>query len=317
MQSNNRVDDDRNLTSSFLPWWQRIFNPKFLIFIVLIIIFIIIEGVFDVIEIGLGEIVALTNSKRPRYGAIWEREINGEHAVERLQNIIQEAPPTETPFIQIKSLEDLVQITQKTPVAKFSKEDFLEFYSPLPYDLAQRIIPPYELLILKDNDNWQQCSVSRTEVELRIYLLDGEDQLIRDCYIPLASAENYSKRITFRQPDINEFEEFSGRVVAAKEFYQAFNSLPISTKIYIMNDPMQLIRWNDSLQKVGISRYIENGSVSIGFQVQSNLTRELFRFQASEIAASRLIERLNNVITDKFLSMPERKVESGEYEEIF
>lgn len=314
-------NNSKNQSSGQTAFWQRvkrkIISPWFFTILLLMLVFMIIEGIYDVVEISLGQVLTLTNSIRPQTGPVWQREINDEVAVQQLETLIQESPPEKIKLVQFQNFDALIEALNKSEEIRIPKNNFLNLYINLPYDYAQEIIPPYDLLALIDEESWQQCAFSRETTELRIYLLDGENQLIRDYYAPLRfniDSENMAIPVGSL---LDEIEEFRNRVISKADFLKAFNSLPVTTKTFIMNNPIQLIRWRDALKKVAISRYVIDGTVTIGFQIQTGVTKSIVRYQASEIAASRLVQRVNEIITDKFIAMPERKIKSSENEENF
>jgi hypothetical protein len=182
----------------------------------------------------------------------------------------------------------------------------------LPYNTAQQIISPYELLKLIPEPTWTHCSLSRDADELRIYFLDSENQLIRDNYFSLSNYTQTSPPDEASGAILEEQEEFQGRVVSREDFLAAYNTLPLNTKIFVMNDPMQLIRWGEALMHAAVARYIVDGAVTIGFQVKTGISNTIVRYQASEIGAARLVESLNQVISDKYLALPEKKLNSEE-----
>lgn len=283
-------------------------SPIFILGIVIILLFLIIESLFDVAEKGVGEILVLTNSIRPRVGPVWKREINDEIATRQLQEMISEIPEQKQQIIEILSFESMLQHLEQQPEILISKKSFLKIYAQLPYSLAQQIISPYDLLELMQNPRWQQSRLQKSENDLAIYLLDGENELLKNCHLALNQLNEMSQPAAEPIALLENSEEFRGRMIPRAVFLTAFNVLPANIKIFVMNDPMQLIRWDETLQQVAISRYVIDGAVTIGFQIQTGISSSVVRYQASEIAAAALVDQINKILTDKFLAMPERKV---------
>jgi len=303
-----------NQTSFLKTILTRAKSPRVILTIIILLIVFIIEGVFDIVEIGVGQILTVTNRYRPQSGPVWQREIKDEIATQQLQTMIQESPLPPQRILQVANFHALIQALEENREIIISKANFLDIYSQLPFNTAQEIISPYELFSLMHRDAWYNCSIMRTADQLRIYLQDGENQLIRDCYAPLAAFSTATAEQNQTGTILEDIEEFRGRVIPVKAFSQAFNTLPVSTRIFIMNNPMQLIRWGEALTQVGISRHVIEGTVTIAFQVQTGISNTIVRYQASEIAATRLIEQINKIITDKYLAMPERKTYHSENE---
>ncbi|MBN2089141.1 hypothetical protein JW964_05995 [candidate division KSB1 bacterium] len=286
---------------------QFLLAPKTLIVLIIIMLLLLLEGLFDIGEIGLGRFIAWTNSYRPQTGPIWQREIKGETATQQLQEI---EPLPEQKVFEVSNFNEVLNQLESNPDVRILKKNFLKIYTQLPYNIAQQIISPYELLKLIPEQSWTHCSISRDADELRIYFLDSENQLIRDNYFSMSGYIETTQSDEASGMLLEEQEEFQGRVVTRDDFLAAYNSLPLSTKIFVMNDPMQLIRWGDAMNYAAVSRYIVDGAVTIGFQVKTGISNTIIRYQASEIGAARLVESLNQVIRDKYLALPEKKLNS-------
>jgi len=288
---------------------QFLLSPKTLIFLIIIMLLLLLEGLFDIAEIGLGRFIAWTNSYRPQTGPIWQREIKGEVATQELQEF---EPLPEQKTLEVNNFNEILNQLESNPEVRILKQNFVKIYTQLPYNTAQQIISPYELLKLLPEPTWTHCSLSRDADELRIYFLDSENQLIRDNYFSLSNYTQTSPPDESSGLILEELEEFQGRVVSREDFLAAYNTLPLNTKIFVMNDPMQLIRWGDAMTHAAVDRYIVDGAVTIGFQVKTGISNTIVRYQASEIGAARLVEGLNQVISDKYLTLPEKKSNSEE-----
>ena len=312
---NNKLNPE-NPTTTQPTFFQKITRflstPKNLLVLVIILLFLVIEGMFDIIEIGMGELVSLTNSIRPQSGPVWKREIKDEIATHQLQEMISETPVAKPQIVEIITFEGLLQNLEQKSELLISKKNFLKIYAQLPYRQAQKIISPYELLRFMQNPHWQHNLIQKVENDLAIYLLDGENQMLKNCHISLTNFTNASLQDAEQISLLENNEEFHGRIIPREDFFKAFNALPANLKIFVINDPMQLIRWNDALTQVAVSRYVIDGAVTIGFQIQTGISSSIVRYQASEIAAARLVEQINKIITHKYLAMPERKKETSE-----
>lgn len=286
---------------------QLLFTPKTLIILIIIMLLMLLEGLFDIGEIGLGRFIAWTNSYRPQTGPIWQRELTGETATQQLQEI---EPLPEQKTIEVTSFHEVLNQLESSPEVRILKQNFLKIYTQLSYNIAQQIISPYELLKLIPDQAWTNCLISKDAEELRIYFLDSENQLIRDNYFSLTGYVETAEPDAESGLILEEQEEFQGRVVTRDDFIAAYNALPLNAKIFVMNDPMQLIRWGEAMSHAAVSRYIVDGAVTIGFQVKTGISNSIIRYQASEIGAARLVESLNQVIRDKYLALPEKKSNS-------
>lgn len=288
---------------------QFLLSPKTLIVLIIIMLLLLLEGLFDIAEVGLGRFIAWTNTYRPQTGPIWQREIKGTVATQELQEF---EPLPEQKVLEVNTFNEILNQLESSPEIRILKQNFLKIYTQLPYNTAQQIISPYELLKLIPEQTWTHCLISRDADELRIYFLDSENQLIRDNYFSLSNYAQTSQSNEKNEMILEEQEEFQGRVVSREDFLAAYNALPLNIKIFVINDPMQLIRWGDAMTFAAVSRYIVDGAVTIGFQVKTGISNMIVRYQASEIGAARLVESLNRIVSDKYLALPEKKTNSEE-----
>lgn len=297
----------RSKTSFIGSFKKKLFSKNMIIFFSILFVFLIIELMFDVIEITLGEIIDWTNPLRPTTGAVWTLEYKDKTAAEQLHTILEDIPERKQEMLNINNFEELNRVLEEQPEVTISKKDFLEIYTHLPPELAQEIMSPFEMIPLARGDIWVKTKIIKGDNELRIYLLDRADQLIRDCYPSFSKYYDAEFMSPEQTMTLEYIDDFKGRIVNADEFFEAFNSLSLAKKVYIMNDPFQLLRWGDALKNVAISRYVVNGGVTIGFEIQKSLANEIHRYQASELAATHLINRINELFPTKNLQMPERK----------
>ncbi|MBN1350078.1 hypothetical protein JXJ21_11755 [candidate division KSB1 bacterium] len=286
---------------------KRLYSRGFIVTASVIVFLIIIEFLFDVAEIGLGEIIDWTNPLRPTSGAVWSLEQKDQQAAEKLITLVEDIPEVTPEISSFSSFDNLLQALQPGKELIISKENFIELYTGLPYTFRQDIVSPFEMIRIARDSNWKTTKIARTGEQLSIYLLDGADQPMRDFYPALAKYQSPVQVSGEQVEHLSEHEEFRNRIITADEFYDAFNSLPLAKKAYIMNNPIQLLKWGDALQHVAISRYVFNGSVSIGFEVREGIGSEIYQYQANELATTHLVKRLNELYPEKHLTMPERK----------
>ena len=83
----------------------------------------------------------------------------------------------------------------------------------------------------------------------------------------------------------------------------------------MINNPYQLIKWENNIRKVGISRYATDDVVLIGFEINQNIYTEVYKFEASELAVNYLIARLNEIYPELYLEFPEKKYSEYPYYE--
>ena len=100
-------------------------------------------------------------------------------------------------------------------------------------------------------------------------------------------------------------EMFKDRTISRDQFFAIFDDLPNSVKLRLINNPFQLVKWDRNIQKVAVSRYVDDNTVSIGFQVNQGIYTEVYTFEASDWAVDIFIEKLNNQYSGINFEYPE------------
>ncbi|MDZ7260986.1 MAG: hypothetical protein ONB05_02545 [candidate division KSB1 bacterium] len=288
---------------------KKLIHKNTIIALASILILLVIEFQFDLIEMVVGQLLDWSNPIRPKMGTLWSLEKKDQSALSQLQTIPAVIPQEPREVLnELETVDELRAVLDTRGQVVISQRQFLKLYTQMPHSLAQEIVSPFDLLTIAHSGRWRWTKIIKGESEisgeeLRIYFLDDENQLIMDSYPPLSIFYLPSES---GPVSLEELSEFKDRIITADQFYAAFNSLSVSLKVQIINNPFQLLRWGDNLKRVGISRYLRDSSISIGFEVSDGIFTELHRYQASELAATYLIARLNELFPQNKIIMPER-----------
>ncbi len=292
----------RNLTTKLL----RVFtNKKFLITLSILILIAILEFTTDFVEIVLGNIVELTNSYRPQSGTIWELHKQDRLANEQLAEIIESLPAEEQQLPEITDLMQLKSRLEQQGSLLITADQFNNLYNQIPIRVASDVISPYDLLKLTHSHKWVWTKIIKNDSSLSCYFFDGDKQLLMDTYPPLSVLYTIPEADRSSQMSLDLMDMFKGRMISRDQFFVAFNDLPNSVKLQLINNPFQLVKWDGNIQKVGLSRYIDDGIVSIGFQVNQGIFTEVFTFEASSWAIDIFIEKLNSLYPGINFAYPE------------
>ena len=290
-------------------------NKKFLFSLTIIIIFFTFEFTTDFVEIMLGKIIELTNSFRPKAGTIWEMNKQDQLANDRLKEITKNIPSNETEFNEIEDLKQLSDLLQAGKIVFISPEQFRNLYNQIPQRFCYDIISPFDLLKLSHSRKWTRTKITRGENNLSFYFLDGDKQLLMDSYPPLTVLFNIPQTNNLHTASLDSMPMFQGRTFSREQFFKAFDELSNPLKLQLINNPYQLIKWENNIRKVGISHYATDNIVLIGFEINQNIYTEINTFEASELAANYLIARLNEIYPELHLNFPEKKYNEYHYYE--
>ncbi|NOZ60672.1 MAG: hypothetical protein GXO74_03230 [Calditrichaeota bacterium] len=304
-------DKQRAKTALFL---KKFFTLRRVILIGIVLIILIVEYSADFVEIFIGNALELTNSFRPKSGAIWELSQKDQIASDQLQQI---AKNVKAPRVEVNEIKDLLQLRQqldKTKSVMLSASKFKELYSQIPPRYSYDIIAPFDLLRLSHSRKWAWTKITKDENNLAFYFLDGDKQLLMDTYPPLIVLYNLPNSETKQPTSLDSMKFFQNRTFSPEQFFAAFDDLPNAVKLQLINNPYQLIQWDSSIKKVGISRYSIDHSVLLGFEILQGIYTEIYTFEASELAANYLIAHLNELYPELNLTFPERQYREHEYD---
>ena len=280
-------------------------NKKFLLTFAIIVLITIAEFSTDFVEIVLGNIVELTNPYRPKTGTIWEQHKKDRLASEQLNEIIASLPDEQQ---QIPEITDLVQLKtqlQQQQSLLITADQFRNLYSQIPIRIAGEVISPFDLLKLSHSHKWVWTKIVKNDSSLSLYFFDGDKQLLMDTYPPLSVLYKIPAAEQAASVSLDAMDIFKGRIFSRDQFFAVFDDLPNSVKLRLMNNPFELVQWDKNIQKVAISRYVDDNIVKIGFQVNQGIYTEVYTFEASDWAIDMFIEKLNSLFPGLNFEYPE------------
>ncbi len=273
--------------------------------IALVVLLIVAEIFFHVIEIGVGQVLLLTNPIRPKTGRLWVEDQKEQLGIDELNSINESEEEPVVIDQQIHNFEELEAVLSTRSSLSMTRDEFKEFYRSLPIKEAKQLLDPLYLIELDRNPEWQRSQLSLSGDQLVLYILDGYEKPIVETHVNLRYPER-SENVTSLS-ELDQLEAFRGRIIPASIFYKAFDQLPRMYRVQIVNDPYKLVQWGASLERVGISLFVESDGVEIIFEVKENQRTRLQHMYASEIAAGYLIKEINAIDNSPKLQMPVKK----------
>lgn len=274
------------------------------VFSVVIVLFLA-ELFFDFFEITIGRVLLITNPIRPQVGRLWEEDQKEQKGIEELG--ANSATSEEVAGGPLQSLDDLQAILSIRSSLSMTREEFKEFYKSIPIKQARQLLDPLDLIALDRALDWQTTQLSLSGNQLVAYFLDGYEQPIKQTHFIIG--DNGETANEQDEISLDQDETFENRVVSAANFYQAFDKLPRSFRLQIVNDPYKLVRWGASLREVGISRFVEDDGVEVVFVVAGDAGLQRHSMFASPIAIEYLLKEINEISDAPKLTLPVRKNE--------
>ncbi len=280
------------------------FCKKYKVLFIALMVLFFLEGVFDILEITIGQFMLWTNDKRPKVGRLWteeERDQEGQRqATTRIDSLRQQ--PIHLRYIH--SLDDLIAFLAYKSNLSMSKYDFLSIYRNFPAEEAAQLVDPYILKDLSENSAWYSVRLTQAEHKLVLLFMDPFGQPLLDRYVYL---DPHSRHLL--PPRLQENPLFAGRIVDRETFLAAYEKLPVRLQLQIINNPQKWEEWEPKLLQAGISSNVTEGSVIVALEVVSPDSTEVYSLQASELAVGYLITGINEVAPQSYgLSMPVKEV---------
>ncbi len=272
---------------------------------------LVAELLFDIFEIAVGRVLWLTNPIRPQTGRLWEEDRKEQVGLSELDSAVAQDSQAEMTNQAIQNLTDLEALLSIRRSLSMNREQFNDFYKIIPQHQSRKILDPLDLFTLKRGSDWHKTQISLSGSQLVFYFLDGYEKPIRESHVSLRQEEGFQ---TVSLSELEQNEKFRGRLVPADIFFQAFDRLPRSYQLQIVNDPYKLVQWESSLQRVGVSLFVEPSGIELVFEIQPE---DRFRTQsmyASEMAVGYLIREINALDGAPRLQAPMRRDRDAEKE---
>jgi hypothetical protein len=272
-----------------ISWFH---HKRFLITAIVVLLLLIAEGTFDILEITAGEWMRLTNAWRPRTGRLWEEESKdsaGRVQMEQWrEQVVTSDSITET---GIQSFDDLIALLSARRTIALKRDDFIKIYRSLSKEMAEKWIDPSTVYELSRNQDWSTVHFTLQSRQLGTLFLDRYRQYLYDRYVPLdfffaSLPESGFSVLETREP-------YAGRVVSASDFFSAFDHLAPELRRLLVPDMYQLIQWGDRLERVGISRYAVHDSVRLAFEIRLQNQVRTVEMKAPKTIVNSFISKLN------------------------
>lgn len=278
--------------------------------LVLVILLAAGEMIFDYLEIAAGKLLLATNPLRSKTGRLWVEEKKDIDATKVIDSLTVSLRQDSLFSGFLYSVEDLQANLALRQFMQVTKANFKSFYNQLPNRQAQKLIDPLKFLELDRNKNWHQVNFSYEGNLLGITFLDGFSQPLYERTLPFSDLTERTKTVTGSELDHDPM--FSGRIISADIFYEAFQKLSHTYKLQIINNPHRLVQWGDNLRRVGIASQAVGGEVRIAFEVTQGARNQVYFLNGSEIATGYLIDSINRLDKGIKLKFPVRQEKQNE-----
>ncbi|MBN2355342.1 hypothetical protein JXO59_04475 [candidate division KSB1 bacterium] len=260
------------------------------ILIGLLIVLLLLEFLFDVFEIAIGMIMLQTNEYRPKVGRLWKEEEKDEAGQSKVITLLDSLSQIPTVHRKIKSLDDLRDYLAYKSHLLMPREEFITLYQAFPTDEAVRLLDSSLLYDLTQRSRWQTIRLSLSDDKISMLFLDSYGQPILDALAYVGDITHVDGR-----SHLQDDPAFRGRTIPGDLFIMAYQNLDRNMRLQIINDPRLYDIWQERVIQVGVARVVQNGSVTLAFEVMNGAGSSITRLQGSELAVSYLIEAVNQI----------------------
>lgn len=267
--------------------------------IMLATLIVVLELLFNIIEVTIGWFMLWTNESRPKVGRLWveeERDQTGRQQASTHIDSVRLQPAYER---YIHSLDDLAAYVAFKSGFALSREDFLALYRSLPGEDAGRLVEPELLGRLAEADAWGSVKLDKNEDKLQLLFLDFYGQPLHSAQIVLLSAAEL-----MQESHLADNPLYAGRTIPAPLFVTALESLPVNLRLQVVNDPQKWQEWRQRLIAAAVATRIAHGSVTVALEIVQDGSVTVQEIQASELAVEYLINAINALSPETHYSCP-------------
>ncbi len=273
-------------------WFRRGLSLRLGILFVVILLMAATELRFGWIEKVVGSYLITTNDNRPESGAIWDLGHQTQSARKNLDEIVGDSQTSQKEARGAENFSQIfVGLSEESGIS-ISAAHFRKLYDKLPTLLSQELLSPYTLLQLEAGGEWNRTYFAKREDGIRIYLLDRDNQVLKEVSITRDLAEYIGSGEVAITGTLNNFADFANHIYPPDLFFNVLESLPEELQRGVLSQPQMLLNTDGKLLNVGISSEEVGGSIAIGFEYQQGQTHKVVLVQGQLGAVEKLRERL-------------------------
>lgn len=280
-------------------WFQRGISLRLGILLFVVVALVGTELRFNWLEKAIGAYLVTTNANRPESGAIWEM---GHQAQSARKNLAEMVSGSRTSQKEARGAEDFSQVLSGLDAdngISISAGHFRKLYDKLPAVLSQELLSPYSLLQMEAQGDWVRTYFAKGEDGIQIYLLDQENQVLKEVLISQDLVDYISKGEVAVPGTLASFADFAEHIFSPDLFFKVLETLPEDMRRGILPQPQVLLNAGGKLLNVGISSEEVGGVVAIGFEYEQSGAHKVILIQGRqedvEILRVRLSQRQSSV----------------------
>ena len=293
--------------SDFKEWGQRMFALRPLLIFTLICAIFILELRFDWIERLIGSYLVTTNTERPESGSIWEKSHQTRTAQQTLEQIITDRQALQREARSAASFTQIAAGVTPQNGVMLSADHFRQLYMRLAPTIAREIIKPLDLLAFVSKGQWRRTYFEKSGSGLRVYLLDGNNRVLRQLELSSALLSQLQRGEVARVQSLDDLPNFRNRIYTAEQFFESLESFHEEARNSILPHPELLLTAPGQIVRVGISDETQAGFIELAFEFFAENERRVLVVQGQEWAVWRLRAHLEGLSKDRATGQPEEQ----------
>lgn len=263
-------------------WFQRGMSLRLALVVFVVITMVITELQFSWLEKAVGAYLVTTNAERPESGAIWELGHQNQSARKNLAEIVSGSQASKNEARSAESFSQVLSGLSEDNGVSISAVHFRKLYDKLPSLLSQELLSPYSLLQLETQGDWVRTYFTKGAREIRIYLLDRENQVLKEVAVAQDLVDYISTGEVAVPGTLKSFADFADYIYPPDLFFNVLESLPEEQRRGILPQPQMLLNTKGKLLNVGISSEEVGGSIAIGFEYEQSGSHKVILIQGRQ-----------------------------------
>ena len=229
---------------------------------------LLLELSADFLEKMGGRMMQWNNHRRPMIGTTWDYQSQSAAAMQQISEVVSLQNEVRR---ELQTKEDFARLPEQLAggkVIRVSREKFLDLYSQLPKVYSQKLISPVKLMEYSVLFDWNRTFFAGYEGRVDIFFLNNQNYVLEKVTLGSGFFTELERWGLVIEGSLESISEFSGRIYTAEEFVNALTELDEDQEDFIGG--IELLKSGQILEKVGISRRWQGGTVEMGFQFTDN-----------------------------------------------
>ena len=236
----------------------------------LVILSIVISEVrFSWVEMLVGRYLAVTNSRRPESGNVWEQGRLKQVATQTLELMVTKKLTAQREAHDAVSFAQLVDRLTESQGIMISAAHFKTLYTKIPNTAARALFSPILMLRISAEKSWERVYLERENNQVGIYLLDHGNNVLSYTTMPEAQIGATGIQSPVLTGTLDDRPEYAGRVYPADRFFMALGALDPETQRAVLARPEDILAADGVPERVGISDEVNADMIRMGIEVKT------------------------------------------------